>query len=404
MAEARVLMIIDQFHPLVGGAERQALLLALRLRARACQVSVLTRRVSGDLPADDVVEGLVVHRVPGRAGGKVGKLVGLAGASWFLARRAREFDVVHCHGMNPVEWSAGLANVLHKKPYIVKIVTPDFLRFTSQRVRTGLALRMAQAGAPLLRQLRLGFFRRAHRVIGLTEDIVDALRAAGIDQAACIPNGVDVAAFAPLAPADRRATRLRLGLPEDGLVFVFAGRLVGGKNVLLLARAWARVHAPGSPHRLVILGAGGTDPLSEEPELRQLISELRLEDSVVLAGQVADVRPHLQSSDVFVLPSLFEGLSNALLEAMACGLAIIASDIPANRGLLAGANGPDAGLLFSPTDSVALEHHLRALLAAPDRVRTLGRAARDRVERTLSIDAVADKYLELYRTAMGAAG
>jgi glycosyltransferase involved in cell wall biosynthesis len=141
---------------------------------------------------------------------------------------------------------------------------------------------------------------------------------------------------------------------------VFVGRFSKDKDLLHLLEAWLAVVALRPEARLTLVGDGG-EHQSVEAELRRLVTHLEpLARTVTFTGWVEDVTPYLASSDVFVFPSLTEGMSNALLEACAWGRVVVASDIPANRAVLA----DDHPLIFPAGDVDALSKKL--LLAFDD--------------------------------------
>jgi len=173
------------------------------------------------------------------------------------------------------------------------------------------------------------------------------------------PNAVDTARF---APRDRAAARARLGLPGDRTLALFAGHFIGRKGPL---RALAAVRSVPDLDA-VFLGEGPQAPSG---------------DRVLFAGGVApgDVPSWLAAADVFVLPTLAEGSPNAILEAMACGLPVVANDIPALRETV----DASCAVLVHPNDPAALREALAALAGDPDRRAAMGAAAR---ERTLGRD------------------
>jgi glycosyltransferase involved in cell wall biosynthesis len=173
---------------------------------------------------------------------------------------------------------------------------------------------------------------------------------------------------------------------------VFTGRLSRDKDLSGLLRAWVRVMARHPSARLTLVGAAGRhEPF--EKELRQIVAaDPVLQGSVRFTGWVDDVSLFLAAADVFVLPSLGhqEGMSNALVEACACGRVVVASDIPGNRAVL----GDDYPLLFPPGDALRLGETLDRALS-DDRLRSSARAqVSDRVER-FSVESVVDRLEEL---------
>jgi glycosyltransferase involved in cell wall biosynthesis len=124
------------------------------------------------------------------------------------------------------------------------------------------------------------------------------------------------------------------------------------------------------------------------------VAELGLSDRVHFLGEVPDPAEHLRAADAFVLPSVAEGMSNSLLEAMATGLTCLASDIGGNTDLIEHGR---TGLLLPPDKSTAWVALLRQVVEKGQLVRPLGQAARQRVEHDFALPAVVDRYLALYR-------
>jgi glycosyltransferase involved in cell wall biosynthesis len=148
-------------------------------------------------------------------------------------------------------------------------------------------------------------------------------------------------------------------LPLTGAhVALFSGRFAHEKDLPRLVEAWAEVVKEIPDARLLLAGAGG-DYRSVERELRrQVAADSVLREAVTFMGWVSDLRPLFARADVYVFPSLSEGMSNALLEACAAGRVIVASDIVPNRAVL----GDDYPLLFPAGNRDALREALRAAL------------------------------------------
>jgi sugar transferase (PEP-CTERM/EpsH1 system associated) len=197
-----------------------------------------------------------------------------------------------------------------------------------------------------------------------------------------IYNGVDVTRT---SAADRGGARRIMGAAEGEVVVGSVGRLVTVKNYELLLGAFSRL-AP--PARLVLIGDG-----PERARLEGLADAKGIAARTTFLGHREDVADLLVGLDVFVLPSLSEGMSNTLLEAMAAGLPTIASDVGGNREIV---QDGDSGLLFASEDEAGLLDGLRRLAGDPARRAELGRAGRDRVTREFSMDAMIGKYEALY--------
>lgn len=169
-----------------------------------------------------------------------------------------------------------------------------------------------------------------------------------------IPNAADPARF---PPADRAAMRRRLGLPMNRPIVAFVGHFTEGKGPRRVLAALAHLPEVGA----VFLGAGPDEPSGPQVLFRGLVPNTR-------------VREWLSAADCFVLPTLAEGSSNAVAEALAVGLPVVASDIAGVREMV----GPDAGLLVDPLDEAALAAAIRTVLQSPGLRDRLSAAARSR--------------------------
>jgi glycosyltransferase involved in cell wall biosynthesis len=168
---------------------------------------------------------------------------------------------------------------------------------------------------------------------------------------------------------------------------LYAGRLSPEKGVDVLLDAWAMARRRGALGTLCLVGEG-----PERADLERRARDHGILGAVRFAGPADDVAPWLGAADAFVLPSRTEGLSVALLEAMAAGLPVVATDVGGTRDAAGG-----AAVLVPPDDPRALAEALAAVLEAPEQAATLGEAARRRVLSRFGIQLVARRHLDLYR-------
>jgi len=201
-----------------------------------------------------------------------------------------------------------------------------------------------------------------------------------------ISNPIDTDLFTPFRGNNRDAQRARFGLTRPTITY--AGRLAPEKNIEILLRAVAKLRDISVTADLAIAGHG-----SHESILRSLAVELRIVDQVKFVGTLpqTDLAQLLQISDAFCIMSTSETQSMVLLQAMACGLPVVA----ANSRALPEFVGPDNGVLADPHDADRLAAEFARLLAAPQRRQTLGAGARRRAER-YGIADVADAWENLY--------
>lgn len=203
------------------------------------------------------------------------------------------------------------------------------------------------------------------------------------DEFAILPNGVDIGQFSPAA--DRADVRRRLGLPPDRPIVLSVGNLKPIKGHDVLLEAVARI-----PGRATLIFVGHDDLGGS---LQRYASSRVFDHDIRFVGRQDDVLPWYQSADLFVLPSRNEGLSNALLEAMACGLPVVASDVGGNRDVLEHGR---TGLLVPPGDPQRLAGAIARLLGDPLLRADLGQAGRRHVQRSFNITNTRAEYERRY--------
>jgi sugar transferase (PEP-CTERM/EpsH1 system associated) len=232
--------------------------------------------------------------------------------------------------------------------------------------------------------------------VALSRDLAQYLTdSVGIEAArvTCLPNGVDERRFAPRA---RRAASDTEGHPRP-VVIGSVGRLEGVKGHRTLIAAVARLVADGGvDRRAVRVRLVGDGPLREM--LAQDIEQAGLGGVVELLGERNDVDEIMRQFDVFVLPSLAEGISNTVLEAMASGLPVVATDVGGNAELV---DHGTTGLLVPANDPTALAEGMARYVGSALLRETHGQSARARVEREFALSRMIERYRELYRAALG---
>jgi glycosyltransferase involved in cell wall biosynthesis len=218
-----------------------------------------------------------------------------------------------------------------------------------------------------------------------------------------LPKGVDLAAIDAVPAADLRAA---LGLPQSATLLCSVGRLIPDKGHAYLLRALARLPEAVRDVHLVLVGGG-----PEEERLRAAATAAGLGARVHLLGVRADAIALMKAADVFVLPSLEEGLPVVLLEAMSCALPIVAADVGSVKSLI---RRGETGMLVPPAERwangvatgadertqeagvAALAEALAALLADRSRGRALGAAARTFIERFRTVESSIARLEQLY--------
>ena len=197
-------------------------------------------------------------------------------------------------------------------------------------------------------------------------------------------NGVDLSQFKSV---QRKVVRDKLGFRDDQVIIGSVGRLVAVKNYALLLHAFHQLKMKNVA--VMLVGEGG-----ERKILEELALSLGIGDHVRFLGHRDDVAELLLAMDIFVLPSISEGMSNTLLEAMAVGIAPVASDVGGNPEIV---DHGVSGFIFPSCDESALREYLRELATDTALRGEISSAARDKVKNEFTIDAMVSKYESLYR-------
>lgn len=348
----------------LAGMEVVVARLTRRLIARDHRVGITCIECIGSLGEQLQSEGVPVFLAP-----SPGLRTNIYPAALVRRLRQRQPDVVHIHSG---AWPKGArAAALAQVPRVIHTEhglldrEPTYAPYLKRWAARYTAV-IAAVSKPLLSYLR----------------DVDGLPSAKLH---LVPNGVDSSVFRPGEP--RGELRSRFGLSANRVVIGHVARFSPVKNHALLLDAFALTHYRHPEAFLALIGDG-----SLRPEIEQRIAVLGLQSHVGLWGLADDLAPLYRDFDVFVLSSIAEGTSMSILEAMASGLPVVATDVGGNSDLIG-----DSGVLVPTQDAAALSAALEHLILSPDDRMALGRAARLRVENQYSESGMADRYEWFYR-------
>jgi glycosyltransferase involved in cell wall biosynthesis len=369
---ARILMVISAYHPIIGGAERQAKKIAEGLVKTGCQVDVLTMRKNG-LMHCEIINGVNVIRT-GFLKRKILQYSSMFGMYRFILRNHSNYDVVHIHQGLLASFAATLAAKKTGLPSIIKIGNSGY-KFDLDLLRKKYWL-----GSWFVKSV----IQNCTKFIAITPQIKDEMLKYGIeeDRIEYVPNGVKIPKV--IAKLEKRQ---QLGFVDDEVIGVCVGRLMETKNHAFLLNLFASSNLENV--KILLLGEG---PL--QSEINSIISDLDLLGKVELKGNVDNIEDYLQAADFFILPSKTEGLSNALIEAMVYQLPVLVSDIPGNRHVIGENN--DSGFLCSLSKTQDWSRCLLEIVRDEKLRFKIGRSAKNRVEDKFSLSTIITKYLILY--------
>ena len=338
----RVGYIVSYFHPFASGAERQALAQGVELKRRGHVVHVITHAVPGYPIDDEEYQGLFIHRwIRTSRRGPLFALSFVRGVIQALRRLRGQLDVIHTHqGL----WEAVATGVARPwRSGVATLVQPASSGFYGEADE----LRRTR-GFTVLRRIIL----RNPAFAAISAEIERQWLDLGVPPGRLVrtASGVDTDHFHP--GSSRVETEL---LPRPRVIFT--GRLHPQKNLPILLEAWRQVARQTSAN-LILVGPG-----SDREALSLLAGQLGIADRVQFVGAVADPAEHLRAADIFVLPSVAEGMSNSLLEAMATALPCVVSGIGGNTDLV---TDQETGRLVAGTNPDAWASTLVELLQDQD--------------------------------------
>jgi len=415
----RICFVSFMFSPFVGGAEVQTEKQARQLQVLGHDVTVVTFRHYRQWKRKELLDGLPIVRVGGiyrRNGrlniGRVGYLPNIIMMVLTLWRLRHSYDVIHAFQLS---LPAALIGKLTHKPVILSVQSagPDEAQRMQLDERGAVLmadtltetfflkvdLKDWEAGAgdighlprlPLGKAM-LDFLRKSnafYQILSTRSHSYLTSHGFRAEQIVHIPGSVDTEKFQP-AP-ERRPDPAR-----PGREIICVARLDYAKGVDVLLHAWGRMlHEPSEwrahlKPRLRLVGDGKL-----KPQMEYIVAELGIQDSVEFLGLRTDVIHLLQQSWGFALPSRWEGMSNALLEAMACGLPCVATRVSGSEDIISdGVNG----LLVEPEQPAEMAKALRRIIEDTSLAQRLGQAGRATVVRDYQLITVVERCLELYR-------
>ncbi len=414
----RVCFVSFMFSPFVGGAEVRAEKQARQLQALGHDVIVVTLRHDKRWKPRETLDGLPVIRVGGlykRGGrlrlGRLGHLPIFFALCLALWRLRHSYDVIHALQLSP---AAAFAGQLLHKPVILSVqcagpgeaqlkqlehgarlmtdtlTETSFLTVDSEDWVAG-AGDLAHFPQLPLGKLMLHFLRKSdafYQILSTRSRSYLTSHGFRADRIVHISGSVDTEKFQPALECRPDPAK-----PERDIICVV--RLDYAKGVDVLLHAWGRMmHEPAEwrAHlrpRLYIVGDG-----VYRTQMERIVTGLGIQDSVEFLGLRTDVVDLLQQSWAFVMPSRWEGMSNALLEAMACGLPCVATRVSGSEDAISdGVNG----LLVEPEQPAEMAQALRRIIEDSDLAQRLGREARATVLRHYQLRTIVEQCLELYR-------
>ncbi|MBB5322241.1 glycosyltransferase family 4 protein [Marinobacter oulmenensis] len=364
----KIAMITNEYPPSIGGVQTHVHELSKALVALGHEVHVVTRWKDKTTLQTEMQDGIHIHRIALSKSHWI--------YDWQLSRYLNrldqkiQLDVLHVHGMRPLKACSRL-----ETPLIFTNHTSSFLKRAKQD-----KIHLDKMAAQL---------EPANLVLAPSEELAEATRKCGYKgPVEFIANGVDTDKFSP-GPSNLRD---KLKIPRDAFVVVLARRLYEKNGVLFLAEAFGKLKNPNL--YLLVAGAG-----TEQDAFERIILDSGAKERVYMLGGVAngDMPEVYRASDVSVLPSLMEATSIAGLEAMACGLPLIGTNV---GGIPAILRHHDNGLLVEPRSPEQLAEAITSLTDNPATCTQMGRRSRERTIEEFSWKAIGTQTIAHYESIL----
>ncbi|MGA3198635.1 MAG: glycosyltransferase family 4 protein [Halobacteriota archaeon] len=332
----KIVILVSHFLPKwMGGVQIATCNIAQHLAARGHDVHIITSLDRGE-PEESAENGVHIHRVPSSNLRFIGFAIFSIKATTIL--NAIDPQIIHAQTI-PMGVCGFLAKIVSKTHYIVWGQGSDVYRpYPFKSLITTMVLRNADA------------------VIALSDHMKKEMQRFSLRDISIIPNGIDLDRFEGAA---RDQARFKLKIKEADKVVLHVSTLASVKGVMYLIEAIAQLIQTEPKARLIVVGDG-----PERAKLELLVSDLGLSEFVTFAGRIQnnDVPIYMAASNVFVLPSLSEGIPIVILEAMAAGLPIVATNVGGISSLVEeGKNG----FLIDPQNAEQIASKISLILADP---------------------------------------
>jgi glycosyltransferase involved in cell wall biosynthesis len=378
-----ICMLVTDIDAPTGGIQKQSLHLIKALSRKGGDTFICTRNYHKK-SRKELRDGVYIRRSPvvGRSIPIVNSIIYLIDSLIWLIKNRNRFDLIHCQQMFGPAFVALIAKIIIKKPVLVRVTL------------SGPTGEVSYIKSRPLAKLRIHQLKSVERWVALTSEMKRELCELGIpsEKILIIPNSTHIPSEASFYEEVQKHYRTLLKLTESKKV-IFSGRLSQEKGVDTLLNAWALIEREYNNAELLILGDGGAFR-NVEAELHRITKDLNLK-RVQFLGYVPNVTEYLLASDIFVLPTRAEGMSNSLVEAMAAGLAIVTTNIPANSDLFE--HGMNA-LIVPPDDVKSLQAAIGSLLNSPKLALRLASNARKKAETQYTFEIMTSRYIDAYHS------
>lgn len=381
--DIKIAMISYYYLPEYSGAAKQLFRLISNLKNRNVRFIIISAHLDSRWPKREVIDGSEVIRVKVRRNRKESIFLFWFGVATQLWKNRNKIDLVFINGMKPAHGIAVWFAYILGKPAVGRLsIANSDINFKGQ--------------GRIIGKIHKWFLRHANKYIAISSSLMKELIMSGFPVEKCImiPNGVDRDKYFPVKQENRSSLRGKLDI-EDTLVVLFVGVIDFRKGIDVLIRAFKKVSNVVKDTSLVLVGPQNRDDLGLKfyNEMKKLAIDSGIGKKVIFRDYSSSVASYYQAADLFVLASRQEGMPNVVIEAMACGLPVVGTQISGSEDLISpGQNG----LLVPPDNDKALSDAIIKILKDPVSRVNMGNTSFKKAIRFYDINKISDTYFNVY--------
>ncbi|WP_319586817.1 glycosyltransferase [uncultured Desulfobulbus sp.] len=365
MKKCHVMHVVDSLE--VGGMENGVVNLANHIDKERFIFSVCCLSHPGNMSKRITDKGVTVFCLNWRGGFTLGLFWKI-----YQAMKERKVNIVHTHGWLTLLYCS-VPSVLLR----TILVNGEHGLFYLEKFRRLIAYKIISLAVEKYVPVSYSLEKELLRILKIDKNKI-----------VTIPNGVDLQAFSPLTREEIATVKQELSIPASVSLIGSVGRLEPVKNFAMLLRVFANLSKNNNNLHCILIGDG-----SLRRELEVLATELGVEGKVHFTGKISNPYQVTPLLDIFVSTSLSEGMSNTILEAMACGIPIVATNVGDNSRLVQDGKN---GFLVNPENAILLEKAIHLLLSDDVKRKAFGIISREIVENKFDIMNMIAKYQDIY--------
>lgn len=305
----------------------------------------------------------------------------------FLIRKY-DVDVLHAHHTIPTGFIGVIVAKLMKRPIVI---TAHLMDITTHGADVGPLGNIKDFESNFIfRRLIIFSLNHSNKIIAVSADLANKIEQMGIDKEkiSIFRNAVDLIRFRPIK---NKSLRIKYDINKNEVLILFIGHLEAFKGVFELLGAFYKVHNRHENTKLMMVGEG-----EDAQKVKEKVSKLGLDKSVIFVGKISpeNIQKFYQMADIFVLPSYTEGLPLVVIEAMACGLPVIASKV---GGIPEVISDSENGFLVQPQKEDVLKVKLETLVTDPNLREQFGKFSMQIIDDEFNIEYKIKRFIRIYK-------